>query len=110
MRPSTPKKQKFRLQAKRLFLTYPQCPVDATLAMILIRELEEPKIMIVASEAHKDGTPHLHVYIEYERKKDITSPTYYDLQMLEKTYHGNYQAARKHKDVMKVWCAILVGL
>lgn len=37
-----------------------------------------PKVAIVASENHKDGTPHIHIFLEYSTKRDVRNPLYFD--------------------------------
>ncbi len=38
----------------------------------------EIKVAIVCKELHKDGYPHIHVFLEYYRKKDVRNPLYFD--------------------------------
>nr|WAE42419.1 MAG: replication associated protein [Cressdnaviricota sp.] len=89
----------FRLNARHLFLTYPKCTLTKEHALDLIKAKEKLKIneYIVASEAHEDGTPHIHIYLGLEKKVNLTSATYLDLG----EFHGNYQAARKSSCVKK---------
>lgn len=83
----------FRLSAKNLFLTYPQCGItkeDA--AKQLYEKLSKygVKQYIVAQELHADGQPHLHAIFELHRKTNIKDPRALDLG----DCHGNYQACR----------------
>lgn len=37
-----------------------------------------PKVAIIAREKHKDGTYHLHIFLEYHKKRDIRNPRIFD--------------------------------
>jgi len=63
----------FRLQAKKLFLTYPQCQTtkEEVLENSTVLEKSISSVMewiVIAEEKHKDGTPHLHVGICFKEK------------------------------------------
>lgn len=47
------------------------------------------KEYVVCTELHKDGYPHLHAFIRYERKVSF-QPRRWDLE----SYHGFYEPAR----------------
>lgn len=84
----------FRLNAKNLFLTYPQC--DLELEVIRDTLLEalttfEPSYLVVSSEAHEDGQLHRHVFIALAKKSDIRNANALDIN----GFHGNYQTARQ---------------
>lgn len=69
---SPPKEGKFRLNAKRLFLTYPKCPIAKENAMEQLKtKFKTISKILVAHELHKDGTDHLHVYISLTKKCNI---------------------------------------
>lgn len=89
----------WRLEAKHLFLTYPQCLIlkEDVLELIKPKLRSEIKRYVIAEEAHEDGTPHLHCYFELETQLRIRSADHLDIA----GYHGNYQAARKPQDVIK---------
>lgn len=61
---------------------------------------------IIASEKHKDGTDHLHVYLKMNKKLNIKSQKFFDLldpkdlDNPEEVYHGNYQGCRSDMAVM----------
>lgn len=84
----------FRIQAKHLFLTYPQCTIDKN---DLLQHLQlklhrwKPTYILVGREQHSDGHPHLHAYCRLSLKCDIREPTQLDCG----GFHGNYQPARK---------------
>lgn len=91
---------KFRLNAKTFFLTYPKCPIPKEIVKAQIEDLKSPIEGIYAEELHEDGTPHIHVYIKFETKKNFTSPNCFDLTYEGKQYHGNYQTC-KNPDATK---------
>lgn len=74
--PSLPQQTsvKFSFNAKRVYLTYPRCPLSKE---VLIEELGKIKPITyyaVCNEVHQDGTPHLHAVIHYSEKvhrKDV---------------------------------------
>lgn len=83
----------FRLSAKSLFLTYPQCPLEP---QVVLDELKQILIFhdiirwTVARENHSDGQPHIHCAIRLRHKFDSRTPNCLDVQ----GYHGNYQGSR----------------
>lgn len=88
----------FRLQAKHLFLTYPQCSLEPTKALEILNErVDRISQYVIAREQHKDGTPHLHVYLCLDRKIHIRDPKFFDLE----GHHGNYQSCRSAGAVLK---------
>lgn len=84
----------FRLDAKHLFLTYPQCDLDKQVAYDFLEDKFHPKLILVAREEHADGTPHLHVYLGLEKRRHFTGADFADIFIHPKTYHGNYQSCR----------------
>lgn len=58
-------------EVQKWFLTYPKCDwthqqvLDALQALDLAATIKD---YVVARELHKDGTPHFHVYLSYDRK------------------------------------------
>jgi hypothetical protein len=86
---------RFRLNVKKLALTYPRCNVEPqqVLQNILNHFGEEGvKWAVVVQEPHEDGTPHVHVGLWLQgRAPDYRSATCLDF--LTGT-HGNYQAMK----------------
>lgn len=80
----------FRLNAKTLFLTYPQCPIAPEEALEELKQKLPIQDWIICQEKHKDGHDHLHCYLRLERKVNLKDPTKLDLGV----YHGNYQTCR----------------
>lgn len=90
----------FRLDAKHLFLTYPQCNLDKTVALnsLLAKPLlANPVAYCIAQEHHQDGSLHLHCLLTLPKRVHITRADYLDIN----GFHGNYQAARVLKQVHK---------
>lgn len=88
----------FRLKAKNLFLTYPQCLEEPQgLIDFLLEKLEskEPLYIVVSQEEHEDGTPHLHAFISLNKTLDTRNARFFDSGDI----HGNYQAANDPKAV-----------
>lgn len=93
--------KRFRLRTKRFFLTYPKLPMDIDLIECALSHYEnvfkkkrhEFKCTITR-ELHEDGTPHLHVYLEFDEPQAIYSATKLDLKINNGTFHGNYQSAK----------------
>ncbi len=90
--------KKFDLHAKNVFLTYPQCSTDIQLIMDAILVLGDVRWAVVAAELHKDGTDHRHVIISFHKKKRFANAQVLDILGGK---HGNYQACRKVKDVLR---------
>lgn len=89
-----------RSSFKGWFLTWPQCPVTKEDALTILKtnELPEIKEYIIAEEKHKDGNPHLHAFIKFEKKmrfKQVSKK----FDLLE--YHGHYEPAKSWKAVAK---------
>lgn len=95
----------FQINTKKLFLTYPQCPLTKDVALTAIRQ-RLPQLIehyIVAHELHANGDHHLHMYLELfepfrtrdSQALDIVEP------LTGVTYHGNYQGCRSAKNVIK---------
>lgn len=95
----------FRISAKNLFLTYPQCPLSPEIATGLLRDLfsrQDPVYVLVSSETHEDDTLHLHALVCLSKRKESTSANFADLTVQSGvTYHGNYQTARNIQHVKK---------
>lgn len=87
----------FRLSGKNFFLTYPRCLLEKQDVQEFILSLIGCEYLLVAKEAHKDGTPHIHVFLTAKKKVQTRSSTYFDIG----GYHGNYQSARDSDDVIQ---------
>ncbi len=90
----------WRLEAKNLFLTYPQCETTKEDCMTEIKAYFGTNIVfaIVAVEDHKDGTPHLHAAISLHQRFRTRKPAALDVLAGQ---HGNYQGARNMSATVK---------
>lgn len=87
----------FRLQGKKLFLTYSQCNIGTMLLLLnfLKSKLAHIKNYIVAEEQHKIKGKHYHVYLELKKKCNITNARYLD-------WNNQHPKIEKCKDAFKV--------
>ena len=101
------KPNKFRIRTKKFFLTYPRLPKREDLIEIALLHYERTfKLQrsnfhyLISEELHKDGNPHLHVYLEFDKVQKIYSEGKLDLVIDKKNYHGNYQSVKfKHSTI-----------
>lgn len=111
MRATAPKRKdvrdrsdRFRMESKKYFLTYPQCPLTSEEYLLWIStKCATPFKYVIAQELHKDGTPHLHVYLELEKALSLTDAQFFDVPPTESperpNYHPNIQSVRSPKAV-----------
>lgn len=97
--------QQFRLEATHLFLTYPQCPIEKDTLLALLTGLIsaagcEVKHYCIAQENHEDGNKHAHAYLGLSKRLRMRGNDCLDILYDGVIYHGNYQTARKPKDVI----------
>ena len=57
--------------------------------------------MVVASEKHEDGSPHLHAFVLLNTRYDCRDSRFWDLQVGDTVYHGDYQKCWNIDDVVK---------
>jgi len=88
----------FRFNAKRVFLTYPQCG-DLTSARLCeyLRDTRGAAWYCVGLEQHEDGGNHLHAYAEWLHRLDVREATYFDVD----GQHPNIQSVRNKTHVLK---------
>lgn len=91
-----PSKKRFQLKCRRLFLTFPQCSVTKEQAQerLLAKYPEDLTWYIIAEEAHQDGTPHLHLALEFKKEFSTRKLDVFDF-IGEK--HGNYQSMKNQR-------------
>nr|ADR79365.1 C1 [Tobacco curly shoot virus] len=95
---------KFRINAKNYFLTYPHCSLTKEEALSQLKNLETPtnKLFIrICRELHEDGSPHLHVLIQFEGKFQCKNQRFFDLTSPTRSahFHPNIQGAKSSTDV-----------
>lgn len=97
----------FEINAKQLFLTYPQCPATKEDALhyllALFGGIEAVDKYVVAHEHHQNGDDHLHVYLKLKEPYRSRSANCFDLISPDgsEVFHGNYQGCRSAKNVVK---------
>ena len=98
------KKSEHVFQGRYLFLTLPRLEVrqeevdrlkSETFNEIVAHEGPTLEHLGVVREAHKDGTFHLHVYVQYQRRRKL-SPKHFDYLLK----HPNVQVVRGLKGVL----------
>nr|QIH45312.1 replication protein [Ageratum yellow vein China virus] len=99
-----PLPRRFRISAKNYFLTYPHCSLTKEETLDQIRTLGTTvnKLYIkVCRELHEDGSPHLHVLIQFEGKFICTNQRLFDLVSPSRSahFHPNIQGAKSSSDV-----------
>lgn len=77
-----------RWNAKKFNISIPKTEAPREEVLHYYRKKLDIKEIAVGRENHKDGTHHLHIYIEFVGKKNIKSPRYFDLNDDFKKY-GN---------------------
>lgn len=90
---------RFRLNAKRFFLTFPQCETTKQAASDNLQAKwgEDIEAYAIAAEHHEPteedpvGGPHLHMVIHFKEKKNFLDPHCFDF--ITGT-HGNYQVQK----------------
>lgn len=71
--------RKFRFNARKTFLTYAQCPIAPGEFLSLFPLANRVSTCFAKQERHKDGSLHLHAYISFSQKLDLSSPQCFDL-------------------------------
>ena len=85
-------KKSFRINAKYWALTYPQCSLPNSAALIALKDIAKERLhwCLVGEEKHADGQPHLHAIVALHTRWNVRNPHHWDLH----GYHGNYQAVK----------------
>ncbi|AYP28808.1 MAG: Rep catalytic domain protein [Aguamentivirus racskinis] len=81
---------KFRIQAKKLLLTYPQCTLTQDKLFDFINGKKEVQHARICIELHQDGHPHLHAAIEFKQMLETENCRYFDLE----GFHPNVEKTR----------------
>lgn len=80
----------FRISAKKLFITYPQCNGTKEELLSFIKSKKATRRIITCEERHEDGSPHLHCAVEFSSKFSTTNPRYFDWN----EFHPNVQTCK----------------
>ncbi len=89
---------RFRLQCRNLFLTYPRNDLAPEILSERIQEALDPEWSVVCQEQHDDEGLHLHALIRLKSKGTWSK---FDMFDALGGKHGNYQAARSIRALMK---------
>ena len=99
---------KFRISAKKLFLTYSQCPLEiGEVYEQLMRKLAlyDVKEYLLVLEQHEDGGKHFHVLISCDKKIDRKGASFLDLEFISngetKLVHGSYERCKSEEDTIQ---------
>lgn len=89
------RKRPFRCRAKSFALTFSRCPVERDDFDAAFKLQRGPfPVYQSARELHKDGFPHLHVFIGYFKRRDVRSARSFDVAIDGTTYHPNFSKCR----------------
>lgn len=98
----------FRLQARCLYLTYPQCQTKKEELLENARNYLDLVAYCIAEEKHADGTPHLHAVLELRSKQSFNGKpgsALLDSLVISSAHpkgkHGNYQAVKHLNECLK---------
>lgn len=98
------KSLKYRLNAKNLFLTYPNCILPLSEVLSQLTDACSNYIVkdyVIVREYHADGTPHVHVYLSLHKPFNTTNPNFLDLKSGDSFVHGNYESAKLPNKVIQ---------
>lgn len=90
----------FRISSRKLFLTYPQVPIEWDLELVkssLFGVVLSIDYWLIAKELHQDGNPHFHCVLSLKKKFDSKNPNCLDIL----GHHGNYQGVKDYADCIK---------
>nr|CAM91958.1 Rep protein [Ageratum enation virus] len=95
---------RFKINAKNYFLTYPKCSLTKEETLSQLLNLQTPtnkKYIKICRELHEDGSPHLHVLIQFEGKYQCKNQRFFDLVSPNRSthFHPNIQRAKSSTDV-----------
>lgn len=87
-----PAKKKFRLKAKKLFLTYPRCDFTKQKIHDELQKKVGIQDYYIVQEEHKDGGQHIHAFLELIDKPDIRNCRFFDID----GHHPNIMKASRN--------------
>ena len=103
--PKSLKSENFRLNGKRLFLTYSQTEISREEVLIQLNIILENNIQdyVISKENHKEtGESHIHAYIVLKRTMNIVSASRLDLidTKTSMKIHGSYEVVKNKWNVL----------
>lgn len=95
----------FRINAKKLFLTYSRTNLTPpeVLAQLSTKFSSNIEKYVICQENHAEEPElgaHIHAFLEFPKKINISSPRKLDLFENNKPVHGEYQAAKNTQNVI----------
>lgn len=92
--------------AKNWLLTYPNLTYEQANKHAIAKNIDkyfngEEQYCVIARENHKNGIPHIHIFIQFRKKKQFRSIGVLDA-LIPGGKHGNYKAAR-HPDAARAY-------
>lgn len=104
-------KKVFRIRSKKFFLTYPKVTDLPNLEELFLKSMQEifgqesRMNYIIVREAHEDGSPHIHIYLEFKEKQCIYSREKLNVKLRDdngKEYiqEGKYESVRDKSNVI----------
>ncbi len=90
--------KRFRLHARNLFLTFPQCDIPPQGVLNNIVDHMEVEWVIVGQDTHTDGSLHLHCVVRLQKPRSWKRADCFDFLTGK---HGDYRAARNLQDVVR---------
>ena len=92
----------FRISSKKFFLTFPHVQTSLSFQeifdLILRNSTQTLTSVIIAKEPHSDGSPHFHIFLEFQKKFDTKNPKVFDYIFNK---HGNYSSVKNFKQTIK---------
>lgn len=91
------KPKAFSFNARKVFLTYSQCPLlkDELLRELQLLHGDLLRSYIIGRERHSDGNYHLHVILGFTGRFQTKRQRYWDIESNGSTYHPNIRTIKK---------------
>nr|AOV86313.1 putative rep protein [uncultured virus] len=97
--------KRFRFNARKCFLTYAKCPIPPESFLDLFPLAHRVKTCFAKQELHEDKTPHLHAFVSFTRKLDLSNPGCFDIPLQpgddDRDVHGQLRV-RHHPNIKRV--------
>lgn len=97
----------FRLCAKKVFLTYPRCPLSPETCMTTFMSTTwwtGVSQYWISSESHSDEGSHLHVLLIFLNTLDTRNSRYFDIEYEGINYHAHLEKVKNLNHVKKYVC------
>ena len=99
---------KFRIYAKKIFLTYSQVHPQLThqhLLEQLKNKLNQTNLnYVIGKEIHQDGGIHYHAILTVSEKYQIRNPKQLDVQYEQQTFHRTYTPVKQLREAVTYVC------